>query len=66
VFSSTSLAEEGIECIVASSDCLVRWHLAIRLDAVLQAEKLPARIANLHTALSEVEAQNFTHDCNEV
>jgi len=33
---------------------------------MLQAEKLPAGIADLHAALSEVKAKYFTHGCNEV
>lgn len=31
VFSSTSLAEEGVECIVTSAYGFVTWHLPIRL-----------------------------------
>ena len=31
---------------------LVRWHLSIGLDAVLEAEKLPASIADLDAALT--------------
>lgn len=34
VLSSTSLREEGVEGIVATTNGLVRWHLAIWLDAV--------------------------------
>ena len=34
-----------------SKDRLVGGHLAIRLDAVLQAEELPASISDLHAAL---------------
>ena len=43
--ASTSLGEEGVECIVTTANCLVAGHLTIRLDAVLEAEKLPASIA---------------------
>ena len=32
-------------------DRLVGGHLAVRLDAVLEAEELPASIADLHAAL---------------
>ena len=35
----------------AALDRLVGWHLAVRLDAVLEAEELPASIADLHAAL---------------
>ena len=33
VLASTSLREEGVECVVASTNCLVAGHLSIRLDA---------------------------------
>ena len=44
VLASAGLGEEGVERIVTSSNGLVRWHLSVRLDAVLQAVKLPASI----------------------
>ena len=31
------------------------------LDAVLEAEQLPARIAGLHAALAHVDRDNLTH-----
>jgi len=34
-----------------------------RLDAMLQAVKLPAGIAHLNTGLSNVDGDNFTHVC---
>merc|ERR1719399_565219 len=58
VLPSTGLTEEGIECVISTSNGLVRRHLAIRLDTVLQAEELPARISNLNATLSEVKAKN--------
>jgi hypothetical protein len=62
VLTGTSLREECIESIIASTDGFVTWHLTIRLNAVLEAKELPARIANLNTALSKVKAENLTHD----
>jgi hypothetical protein len=47
VLASTSLREEGVEGIVTTTNGLVRGHLAIRLNAVLQAVELPAGIADL-------------------
>ena len=41
VLSSTSLGEKGVERVVTAADSLVGGHLAIRLDAVLKAVKLP-------------------------
>ena len=47
MFSSTSFTEEGVEGIITASDGLVRRHLAIRLDTVLQAVQFPACISGL-------------------
>ena len=38
-----------VEGIISAADGLVRRHLTIRLDTMLQAEKLPAGVADLHT-----------------
>jgi len=54
VLASTSLREEGVESIIASSDGLVGRHLAIRLDAVLEAVELPAGVSDLDTGLTNV------------
>merc|ERR1711970_1272672 len=54
VLSGTSLREEGVEGIVTTTDGLVRWHLTIRLDTVLEAEELPAGVTNLDTGLIDV------------
>merc|ERR1719201_2160716 len=61
MFASTCLAEECVKRIVASTNGLVTRHLAIRLNAMLKAEQLPACITNLNTTLSEMEAKHFTH-----
>mmetsp|Transcript_87052 Transcript_87052/g.230521 ORF Transcript_87052/g.230521 Transcript_87052/m.230521 type:complete len:287 (+) Transcript_87052:756-1616(+) len=61
VLAGASLGEERVEGIVAASDRLIRGHLAVRLDTVLKAEKLPACIANLHTRLPNVDADRLTH-----
>jgi len=37
--------------------------LTVWLDSVLEAEKLPACVANLDASLSEVKAEDFTHIC---
>ena len=41
VLAGAGLREEGVEGVVATTDGLVRGHLAVRLDAVLEAEELP-------------------------
>lgn len=51
----SSLAEESVEGVVSSAQGLVRRHLAIRLDAVLQAVQLPAGIADLDSGLADVD-----------
>jgi len=65
MLSGTCLREEGVECIISSTDGLVARHLTIWLDTVLEAEELPAGVTNLDTTLTQVEAEDFTH-CEEV
>jgi len=55
MFSSSGLTEEGVESIITSSDGLVRGHLSVRLDTVLEAEELPAGITNLDTGLTDMD-----------
>ena len=54
VLAGTSLGEEGVESIITATDGLVRWHLTIWLDTVLEAEKFPAGVTNLDTGLTDV------------
>ena len=61
VLAGTSLGEEGVEGIVATTDGLVGGHLAIGLDAVLEAVKLPARVTGLDTGLANVDGDALTH-----
>jgi len=61
VLAGTSLREEGAEGIVSSSNGLIRGHLAIRLNAVLEAEELPSSISDLDSGLADVDRDNFTH-----
>ena len=61
VLSSSSLAKEGVEGIVSSSDGLVRRHLSVRLNAVLQTVELPAGVSDLDSSLSNVDRDTFTH-----
>jgi hypothetical protein len=61
MLAGTSLREERVECIVAPTDGLVAGHLTIRLDAVLEAEELPASITDLHTTLTKMKAEDLTH-----
>jgi len=61
VLASTSLGEEGVESIVATTDGLVGWHLTVWLDTVLEAEELPAGVTDLDTGLTDVDRNNFSH-----
>merc|ERR1719247_1825057 len=61
VLARAGLGEEGVEGVIATTDGLVRGHLAIRLDAVLQAKQLPASISDLDTGLTDVNADCLTH-----
>jgi hypothetical protein len=64
VFASTGLREESVESIIAASNGFVRWHLAIGLDSVLEAEQLPTGIADLDTSLANVDGDNLSHISN--
>merc|ERR1719329_696032 len=65
VLASAGLGEEGVEGVVAATDGLVRRHLAVRLDAVLEAVELPAGVTGLDTGLAHVKRDGFAH-CEEV
>ena len=51
----TCLGEESVEGVVTSADGLVGGHLAVRLDAMLEAIKFPARVPDLATGLTDVD-----------
>merc|ERR1719389_1542494 len=61
VLARAGLREEGVEGVVAAADGLVGGHLAIRLDAVLEAVELPARVTGLDTGLAKVDGDDLTH-----
>jgi hypothetical protein len=61
MLASTSLRKESIEGIVTTPYCFVTGHLTIWLNAMLQAEELPASVADLHTGLTKMKAKCFTH-----
>jgi hypothetical protein len=62
VLASTSLRKKGVEGVVTTTDGLVRRHLTIGLDAVLEAVQLPAGVTSLYTSLAEVNRKTFSHD----
>ena len=61
VLAGTSLAKEGVEGIIATTNSLVRGHLTVGLNTVLEAEELPAGVTNLDTGLTDVDRNNFSH-----
>ena len=52
--------EESVERVVSSAHSLVRRHLSIRLDAVLETVELPAGVANLDPGLADVDTDALT------
>lgn len=60
IFPSPSLTEEGGEGVVMASYGLMTWHLAIRLDAMLQTVELPTGVPHLNTSLTNVDRDAFT------
>merc|ERR1719277_1960303 len=65
VLPGASLREKSVEGVVSTTDGLVARHLSVGLNAMLQAEQLPARIADLDAGLSDVDAESFAHGCYE-
>jgi len=55
MFSRSSFAEKGVEGIITTADGFVARHLAIRLNAMLQAVQLPTSISNLNSRLTNVD-----------
>ena len=52
--------EESVERVISSPNSLVRGHLAIRLDAVLETVELPAGVTNLTAGLADVNGDTLT------
>ena len=59
VLTRPSLGEESVEGVIASPNGLIRGHLTIRLDAMLEAVKLPAGVTNLGASLADVDRNTF-------
>ena len=58
MLSASGFREEGGEGIVSKG--LVRWHMTVRLDAMLKAVELPAGVSDLTTRLTDVDGDTFT------
>jgi hypothetical protein len=61
VFAVTSLREESAESLIRLSSLSLFSQISIRLDAMLEAVKLPARVCNLATGLADVDRDDFSH-----
>ena len=55
------LREECVEGVVCDASGVVRWHLAIWLDTVLEAVELPAGAAHLDSGLADVDGDDLSH-----
>ena len=60
VLPRPGLGEEGVEGVIASTHSLIRGHLAIGLDAVLEAVELPAGVTYLDPGLADVDRDALT------
>ena len=58
VLAGSRLREERLEGVVAKG--LVRGHVAVGLDAMLEAVELPAGVADLATGLADVDGDALT------
>ena len=59
VLAGARLGKEGVEGVVGDADGLVGGHLAVGLDAVLEAVELPARVPHLATRPPHVDGDAF-------
>merc|ERR1719220_813902 len=59
VLASASLREEGLEGVIAEG--LVGGHVAVGLDAMLEAVELPTGVSDLATGLADVDGDALTH-----
>jgi hypothetical protein len=62
IFALSSLREEGAEALVWLSGLALISQVSIRLNTMLEAVKLPARVCNLATGLADVDRDDFSHD----
>lgn len=60
MFAGSSLTEKGVVAVISAPDSLVRWHLTIRLNAMLETVQLPTGITNLGTSLADVDRNALT------
>jgi hypothetical protein len=61
IFSLASLGKEGAESLIRVCGFTFFGQVSIRLNTMLEAVKLPARVCNLATGLADVDRDNFSH-----
>merc|ERR1719357_1228183 len=61
VLPRPSLAEEGVEGVISPANRLVRGHLSVWLDSMLQAIKFPTCIAHLGSGLADMHRNTLAH-----
>jgi len=61
VFASTRFSEKRVEGVIFDVQRLIRRHLTIWSDPMLQAVQFPAGIAHLDTGLTDMDGKTFTH-----
>ena len=61
VLTGTGLREEGVERVGLDTNGLVRRHLTVVHDTMLEAVQLPAAVTDLNTALTNVNTDDFSH-----
>jgi len=61
ILALTGLREECAESLVLRTGLSLLSEVSIRLNTVLQAVKLPARVGDLHTGLTDVQGDDFSH-----
>jgi len=55
MLARASLREKGVERIITTTHRLIRGHLTIRLDSMLQAVQFPASVTDLDSGLTNVD-----------
>jgi hypothetical protein len=62
MLAGAGFRKERVKCVILDTDGLVGGHGTVRLNSVLEAEKLPTSVTSLDTSLTDVDGDDFTHD----
>ena len=61
MFPGSSFTEKGVKGVISLFEAIIGWNLSVRLNPVFEAEKLPTGIGDLHTRLSYMNRNDFSH-----